>query len=302
MGIAGIVDGWLSSDFPWLWGCFQSHHCCPGYEHNSQIRHGMLESQIWARQTFGRERHGEKPPVCSLGMFGQNLNVSECPEGMNRATPAFKHFPTAWCKYNFPACYKKCLQVIHHSLWKKVFCCHLFWVQKVSRSSNRIKHFEALNWLNIFLFAALAAFYSWFSMWGLPRRCNDFLLPGAVENRYTYEMGDWPSKIAGRIPLKVIDFFWILGAVQFWDAPKWSWWGPMGPSTWDVTLKGYLLEWCRRISPFPITQISWLLSLVKHMNLCRYNHGLYWKHWSNCKQKLRSFPCVQTCVSNLSFE
>ena len=210
----------------------------PCYEHNSQIRHGMLESQIWARQTFGRERHGEKPPVCSLGMFGQNLNVSECPEGMNRATPAFKHFPTAWCKYNFPACYKKCLQVIHHSLWKKVFCCHLFWVQKVSRSSNRIKHFEALNWLNIFLFAALAAFYSWFSMWGLPRRCNDFLLPGAVENRYTYEMGDWPSKIAGRIPLKVIDFFWILGAVQFWDAPKWSWWGPMAPSTWHATLKG----------------------------------------------------------------
>lgn len=53
------------------------------------------------------------------------------------------------------------------------------------------------------------------------------------------------------------------------------------------------------ISDYPNFMV---IELGETYDLCRYNHGLYWKHWSNCKQKLRSFPCVQTCVSNLSFE
>lgn len=114
-------SGWMAFfRFSMTLRLFSVSPLLPCYEHNSQIRHGMLESQIWARQTFGRERHGN------------NLNVLECPEGMNRTTPAFKHFSTAWCQQKFPACYRNaCKSFIIH-LWKPVFfCCHLFRVQIV---------------------------------------------------------------------------------------------------------------------------------------------------------------------------
>ena len=58
---------------------------------------------------------------------------------------------------------------------------------------------EALNWLNIFLFAALAGFYSWFSMWGTWREPFS-----ALENRDSYEESEMGDFGRWQGPLKLI--------------------------------------------------------------------------------------------------
>ena len=227
----------------------------PCYEHNSQIRHGMLESQIWRGKHLDVRDTEKNRQFAVWECLGKTSMFQNVPKGwteqhqlsnisqLHGVSTIFLHAIRNACK-SF---------IILFTLWKKVFSCHLFRVQKVGRSSNRMKkHFEALNWLNIFLFAALAAFYSWFSMWGLPRWCND-CRQEPLEGHWFFLNFRCPS---------------ILRYAQM---------GPGGVLVGSFNMacnsqRGYLLEWCRRISPFPITQISWLLSLVKHMiydDLCR---------------------------------
>lgn len=216
---------------------------------------------------------------------------------------------------------------------------------------------EALNWLNIFLFAALAGFYSWFSMWGTWRE------PGglALKNCWQGPLKFMCFSTFIYIFLQIFNHPMVSGGIYFWlvvsayrspygrvslliyfftlfytssiyvlGCPSiLRYAGPMGfnmaaritlnqtgfpddgavrdftsSGQIIVTERGYLEEWgLQDFSLFP-SQISGLLSSVKDMIHADCHQCLSWKHWSNCKQqkKLPSFPCVQTCFSNLCFE
>ena len=260
----------------------------PCYEHNSQIRHGMLESQIWRGKHLDVRDTEKNRQFAVWECLGKTSMFQNVPKGwteqhqlsnisqLHGVSTIFLHAIRNACK-SF---------IILFTLWKKVFSCHLFRVQKVGRSSNRMKkHFEALNWLNIFLFAALAAFYSWFSMWGLPRWCND-CRQEPLEGHWFFLNFRCPS---------------ILRYAQ------------MGPGG---VLVGSFNMACNSQRGVPLRVMQEDFSISDYPNFMVIELGetydlwwsmqitiiAYWKHWSNCKQKLPRFPCVQTCVSNLSFE